>query len=87
MIAAKVIASIEVAKRLNCLTGIQFVLAEILGGTDAGRLVIAADMGQVHVGERVIIRQENSDWQAFAHDKMPIDAVIIKCDSTTRYRL
>lgn len=77
MIAARVIDSIWSTRKVDRLVGIKFMLAEVLGGTDAGRLVIAADLINAGIGERVIISQGSSARQIFDHDNVPIDAVII----------
>jgi ethanolamine utilization protein EutN len=77
MIAARVIDSIWSTRKVDRLVGIKFMLAEVLGGTDAGRLVIAADLINAGIGERVIISQGSSARQIFDNDNVPIDAVII----------
>lgn len=87
MVAAKVIASIETVRRADCLVDIKFMLVEILGGKDAGCSIIAADLINADIGNRVIISRGSSARQVLNHKNVPIDAVIIKNGSTDRYGL
>ncbi|SMC70453.1 EutN/CcmL family microcompartment protein [Sporomusa malonica] len=77
MIAAKVIDSIWSTRKADSLVGLKFMLVEVLGGIDAGRLMIAADTISAGVGERVIVCSGSSARKMLGRDDVPIDAVIV----------
>lgn len=77
MIAAKVIDNIWATRKADSLRGLKFMLVELLGGIDAGRLMIAADTIGAGIGERVLICTGSSARKMLERDDIPIDAVII----------
>jgi ethanolamine utilization protein EutN len=77
MIAAKVIDSIWSTRKADSLVGLKFMLVEVLGGIEAGRLIIAADVINAGIGERVIVCLGSSARKMFDTDSVPIDAAII----------
>ncbi|MBP2643121.1 MAG: carbon dioxide concentrating mechanism/carboxysome shell protein [Firmicutes bacterium] len=77
MLAAKVIDSIWSTRKANSLIGLKFMLVEVLGGIDAGRIMIAADTIGAGIGERVIVCNGSSARKMLDRDDVPIDAVII----------
>ncbi|MCB8817781.1 MULTISPECIES: EutN/CcmL family microcompartment protein [Desulfosporosinus] len=77
MIAAKVIDSIWSTRKADSLVGLKFMLVEVLGGIDAGRLMIAADTISAGVGERVIVCNGSSARKMLGREDVPIDAVIV----------
>lgn len=77
MIAAKVIDNIWATRKADSLRGLKFMLVELLGGIDAGRLMIAADTIGAGIGERVIVCKGSSARKMLNQDDIPIDAVII----------
>ncbi|WP_407311405.1 EutN/CcmL family microcompartment protein [Desulfosporosinus sp. SB140] len=77
MIAAKVINSIWSTRKADSLVGLKFMLVEVLGGLDAGRLVIAADTISAGIGERVLICLGSSARKMLGREDVPIDAVIV----------
>lgn len=77
MIAAKVIDNIWATRKADSLRGLKFMLVEVLGGIDAGRLMIAADTIGAGIGERVLICTGSSARKMLDRDDVPIDAVII----------
>lgn len=77
MIAAKVIDNIWSTRKADSLRGLKFMLVEVLGGIDAGRLLIAADTIGAGIGERVLVCTGSSARKMLNQDDVPIDAVII----------
>lgn len=77
MIAAKIIDNIWATRKADSLIGLKFMLVEVLGGIDAGRLLIAADTIGAGIGERVIVCQGSSARKMLDKDDTPIDAVIV----------
>ncbi|KLU66552.1 MULTISPECIES: EutN/CcmL family microcompartment protein [Desulfosporosinus] len=76
MIAAKVIDNIWATRKADSLRGLKFMLVEVLGGIDAGRLLIAADTIGAGIGERVLVCTGSSARKMLDRDDTPIDAVI-----------
>lgn len=77
MLAAKLIDNIWSTRKADSLTGVKFMLAELLGGTDAGRWLIVADPVGAGIGERVIVCTGSSARRMLRDDDLPIDAVVI----------
>lgn len=77
MIAAKVIDNIWATRKADSLRGLKFMLVEVLGGIDAGRLLIAADTIGAGIGERVLVCTGSSARKMLDRDNVPIDAVIV----------
>ncbi|MHB8073975.1 ethanolamine utilization protein EutN [Desulfosporosinus fructosivorans] len=77
MIAAKVMDSIWSTRKADSLVGLKFVMLEVLGGSDAGRLMIAADTIGAGAGERVIVCTGSSARKMLDREDIPIDAVIV----------
>ncbi len=77
MIAAIVMNSIWSTRKADSLIGLKFVSVEVLGGIDAGRLLIAADTIGAGVGERVLVCNGSSARKMLGREDVPIDAVII----------
>ena len=77
MIAAKVIDPIWATRKADSLRGLKFMLVEVLGGIDGGRLMIAADNIGAGIGERVLVCTGSSARKMLDRDDIPIDAVII----------
>ncbi|MFZ7101200.1 MAG: EutN/CcmL family microcompartment protein [Peptococcaceae bacterium] len=77
MIAAQVIDHIWSTRKADSLRGLKFMLVEVLGGIEAGRLLIAADTIGAGIGERVLICTGSSARRMLDQDNIPIDAVIV----------
>ena len=77
MIAAKVVDSIWSTRKADSLIGLKFMLVEVLGGIDAGRLMIAADTISAGIGERVLVCLGSSAHKMLDREDIPIDAVIV----------
>ncbi|MDR3541753.1 MAG: EutN/CcmL family microcompartment protein [Desulfosporosinus sp.] len=77
MIAAKVRDSIWSTRKADSLVGLKFMLVEVLGGIEAGRLMIAADTIGAGNGERVLVCTGSSARKMLGREDVPIDAAII----------
>lgn len=77
MIAAKIIDNIWATRKADSLVGLKFMLVEVLGGLDDGRLLIAADTIGAGIGERVLVCTGSSARQMLDRDNVPVDAVIV----------
>lgn len=77
MIAAKVIDNIWATRKADSLRGLKFMLVEVLGGIDKGRLIIAADTISAGIGERVLVCTGSSARKMLGQNDIPIDAVIV----------
>jgi ethanolamine utilization protein EutN len=77
MIAAKIIDNIWATRKADSLRGLKFMLVEVLGGIDAGRLMIAADTIGAGIGERVLVCTGSSARKMLDQDDVPIDAIIV----------
>ncbi|MBP2641346.1 MAG: Ethanolamine utilization protein EutN/carboxysome structural protein Ccml [Firmicutes bacterium] len=77
MIAAKVIDKIWATRKADSLIGLKFMLVEVIGGIDAGRLMIAADSIGAGMGERVLVCTGSSARKMLDRNDAPIDAIII----------
>lgn len=77
MLAATVIDNIWATRKAEALVGLKFMLVEILGGKDAGRILIAADTIGAGIGERVLVCTGSSARKMLNRDDVPLDAVIV----------
>jgi len=77
MIAAKVVDSIWSTRKADSLIGLKFMMVEVLGGIDAGRIIIAADTISAGIGERVLVCTGSSARKMFGREDIPIDAAIV----------
>lgn len=77
MIVAKVIDNIWATRKADSLRGLKFMLVEVLGGIDAGRLMIAADTIGAGISERVLVCTGSSARKMLDRDDVPIDAIIV----------
>lgn len=76
MIAARVIDNIWATRKADSLRGLKFMLVEVLGGIEAGRIMIAADTIGAGIGERVLVCTGSSARKMLERDDIPIDAII-----------
>ncbi|MBS3977247.1 MAG: EutN/CcmL family microcompartment protein [Syntrophomonadaceae bacterium] len=77
MITAKVIDNIWATRKAESLKGLKFMLVEVIGGIDAGRLLIAADTIGAGIGERVLVCTGSSARKMLDRDDAPVDAIIV----------
>lgn len=77
MVAGKVIDNIWATRKDEGLTGLKFMLIELLGGKDEGKRVIAVDTIGAGIGERVIICTGSSARRMPGLEAAPVDAIIV----------
>ncbi len=77
MITAKLIDNIWATRKSELLNGYKLMLVEVVGGTDAGKRLVAADVISAGIGDRVLVTTGSSARRMFDNDAIPIDAAII----------
>ncbi|WPC41578.1 EutN/CcmL family microcompartment protein [Clostridium sp. JS66] len=77
MIAARLIDNIWATRKADSLNGLKFMLAEEIGGTDAGRRFIVVDNIGAGIGDRVIVSTGSSARRMLGNEDIPVDAVVI----------
>ncbi|MBN7774445.1 EutN/CcmL family microcompartment protein [Clostridium aminobutyricum] len=77
MIAARLIDHVWATRKAEALNGLKFMLAEVIGGLNAGERFIVADKISAGVGDRVIISMGSSARRMLEDDAIPVDAVVI----------
>jgi ethanolamine utilization protein EutN len=77
MIIAKIIDKVWATRKADILSGYKFMLAEVLGGTNAGQRLVVIDIISAGIGDRVIITTGSSARKMFHNDDVPVDAVVI----------
>lgn len=76
MLAARVIDNIWATRKDTALTGLKFMLVELLDGNNS-RQIIVADLIGAGIGERVLISQGGAARRMLRDDLIPVDAVIV----------
>lgn len=77
MIAARLIDNVWATRKAGSLNGFKLMLAEIIGGTNAGQHMIVVDIISAGVGDRVIITTGSSARRMLGDDTIPVDAVVV----------
>lgn len=77
MITAKLIDNIWATRKSELLNGYKLMLVEVIGGTDAGKRMVAADVISAGIGDRVLVTTGSSARRMFGDDNIPVDAAII----------
>lgn len=77
MIAAKLIDNVWATRKAESLNGLKLMLAEIIGGTEAGHRLIVGDTVGAGIGDRVIVSTGSSARRMLGNDNIPVDAVVI----------
>ena len=77
MLAAKVIDHIWSTRKAESLSGLKFMLVEIIGGIDSGQRLVVADIISSGIGDRVIVTTGSSARRMLSNDDIPVDAVIV----------
>jgi ethanolamine utilization protein EutN len=77
MITARLIDNVWATRKADALTGLKFLLAEVIGGTDAGRHMIVADIISAGIGDRVIVCTGSSARKMLGDEDIPVDAVVV----------
>ena len=58
MITARLIDNIWATRKADSLTGYKLMLAEVIGGSDAGKRLVVVDIISAGIGDRVIRQLE-----------------------------
>ena len=77
MITAKLIDNIWATRKSELLNGYKLMVVEVIGGTDAGKRLVAVDVISAGIGDRVLVTMGSSARKMFEDDNIPIDAAII----------
>ena len=77
MLTAKVIDHIWSTRKAESLSGLKFMLVEIIGGIDSGQRLVVADIISSGIGDRVIVTTGSSARKMLSNDDIPVDAVIV----------
>lgn len=77
MITAKLIDNIWATRKSELLNGYKLMLVEVIGGTDAGKRMVAADVISAGIGDRVLVTVGSSARRMFGNDNIPVDAAIV----------
>ncbi|MDU1412472.1 MAG: EutN/CcmL family microcompartment protein [Clostridium sp.] len=77
MITAKLIDNVWATRKAEALSGYKLMLAEEIGGRDAGRRLIVVDIISAGIGDRVIVSTGSSARRMLGDDNIPVDAVVV----------
>ena len=77
MLTAKVIDHIWSTRKAESLSGLKFMLVEVIGGINSGQRLVVADIISSGIGDRVIVTTGSSARRMLSNDDIPVDAVIV----------
>lgn len=77
MITAKLIDNIWATRKAESLSGFKFMLAEVIGGINAGERLVVVDIISAGIGDRVIVSTGSSARRMLGSDDIPVDAVVV----------
>lgn len=77
MVTARLIDNIWATRKSELLNGYKLMLVKIIGGIEAGKRLVAADVISAGIGDRVLVTTGSSARRMFDNDNIPIDAAII----------
>jgi len=77
MVAARLIDNIWATRKAESLSGLKFMLAEEIGGTNDGRRFIVVDIIGAGIGDKVVVSTGSSARRMLGDDNIPVDAVVI----------
>ena len=77
MLVAKLIGSIWATRKDDSLSGLKFMLAEVIVGAEKGKKMVVIDTIGAGIGERVIVCTGSSARKILKDDNTPIDAAVI----------
>ena len=77
MLTAKVVDHIWSTRKAESLSGLKFMLVEVIGGIETGKRLVVADIISSGIGDRVIITTGSSARRMLSNDDIPVDAVIV----------
>ena len=77
MLTAKVVDHIWSTRKAESLSGLKFMLVEVIGGIETGKRLVVADIISSGIGDRVIVTTGSSARRMLSNDDIPVDAVIV----------
>lgn len=77
MVTAKLVDNIWATRKSELLNGYKLMLVEVIGGKDAGKRMVAADVISAGIGDRVLVTMGSSARRMFGNDDIPVDAAIV----------
>lgn len=77
MVTAKLIGNIWATRKSDLLNGFKLMLAEIIGGTQAGERIVVIDTVGGGIGDRVIIVSGSAARRMLNNDDIPADAAVV----------
>ena len=77
MVTAKLIGNVWATRKAESLSGVKFMMAEIISGTRTGERMIVVDTISAGIGDRVIITTGSSARRMLGDDGIPVDAVVV----------
>ena len=77
MLTAKVIDHIWSTRKAESLSGLKFMLVEVIGEINSGQRLVVADIISSGIGDRVIVTTGSSARRMLSNDDIPVDAVIV----------
>jgi len=77
MVTARLIDNIWATRKSELLNGYKLMLVEIIGGIEAGKRLVAADVISAGIGDRVLVATGSSARRMLENDNIPVDAAII----------
>lgn len=77
MLTARLIDNVWATRKAESLTGLKFMLAEVISGSGAGQQLIVVDIISAGIGDRVIVCTGSSARRMLGDDNIPVDAVVI----------
>ena len=77
MLTAKVIDHIWSTRKAESLSGLKFMLVEVIGGIDSGQRLVVDEIISSGIGDRVIVTTGSSARKMLSNDDIPVDAVIV----------
>ena len=77
MLTARLIDNVWATRKAESLNGLKFMLAEVIGGSNAGQRLIVVDIISAGIGDRVIVCTGSSARRMLGDDDIPVDAVVV----------
>lgn len=77
MITAKLIGSVWATRKSELLNGYRLMLVEVIGGKEAGKRIVAADIVGAGIGDRVLVTTGGAARRMLDNDNIPVDASIV----------
>ena len=77
MLTAKIIDNIWSTRKVEALNGMKLMLAEVIGGANAGERLVAVDTISAGKGNRVIVCMGSSTRRMLKDDTLSVDAVVV----------